>query len=81
MHICMTDSDKLDLIISKLANMDKNFESINKRLNKLDVGRAEISKELYMIERRISDTYKVALDALAISTENGVMLENSGLKV
>lgn len=70
----MTDSEKLDLILEKITEMDK-------RLNRLEVGQAEIKREIYSLDRRISDTYKVALDAWGQGIETKTWLENGGLKV
>ena len=85
----MTDSEKLDLILSKItemdarqASMDARLESMDarqasmdKRLNRLEVGQAEIKKELYMLNRQIADTYRLALDAWGKSAENRVWPE------
>ena len=69
----MTDSEKLDLILSKL-------EGIDKRLNKLEVGQSELKRELYKINRKIDDTYNLSLDALGMSAENREWLESGTLK-
>lgn len=71
----MTDSEKLDLILSKITEMDARQASMDKRLNRLEVGQAEIKKELYMLNRQIADTYRLALDAWGKSAENRVWLE------
>ena len=55
--------------------MNTKFDEVNKRLGKLEVEQAGITKELYMINRKISDTYGVALDALASTAENRKWLE------
>lgn len=74
----MTDSEKMDLILSKLTNFDERFDKIESemqsmktKIDKLSLGQLEIQKEIYIINRRISDTYNVALDALGTSAENG----------
>ena len=75
----MTDSEKLDLLLAEIAEikteMNEKFERIDKRLSKLEVGQAGITKELYIINRKIADTYGVALDALASTAENRKWLE------
>lgn len=71
----MTDSEKLDLILEKVSSFDKRLGSLEKKVNRLEVGQSEIKKELYMIDRRISDTYKLALDAWGQSAENRALIE------
>ncbi len=77
----MTDSEKMDLILSKLTDFDERFDKIESemqgmksemqsmktKIDKLSLGQLEIQKEIYMINRRISDTYNLALDALGTS--------------
>lgn len=82
----MTDSEKLDLLLAEMAEMkteikgmkaemNEKFERMDKRLSKLEVGQAGLTKELYMIDRKIADTYGVALDVLASTAENRKWLE------
>lgn len=89
----MTDSEKMDLILSKLSNFDERFDKIESeiqgmkseiqgmktKIDKLSLSQLEIQKEIYMINRRISDTYNLALDALGTSAENRIWLENGTL--
>ena len=70
------DNEKLDLILEKLNSLDKRMGNLEKKVSRLEVGQSEIKKELYMIDRRIADTYKLALDAWGQSTENRVLLES-----
>lgn len=89
----MTDSEKMDLILSKLTNFDERFDKIESemqgmkteiqsmktKIDKLSLGQLEVQKEIYIINRRISDTYNVALDALGTSAENRTWLEKGTL--
>ena len=89
----MTDSEKMDLILSKLTNFDERFDKIESemqgmksemqsmktKIDKLSLGQLEIQKEIYMINRRISDTYNLPLDALGTSAENRTWLEKGTL--
>lgn len=70
----MTDSEKLDLILSEI-------KVLRQKVERLEVGQLEIKKEQYMINRQIADTYKLALDAWGQSVENRSWLENGALSV
>lgn len=77
-------------INDRLDQMDSRFEKIDDRLNKIDIrldkldsevsslksGQIEIRKDLKNIDRRVSDTYHLALDSWGASTENRVWLES-----
>lgn len=71
----MTDSEKLDLLLTKVQGMETEMQGMKKKLDKLSLGQLEIRKEIIMLNRKISDTYDVALDALGTSTENRTWLE------
>ncbi len=71
----MTDSEKLDLLLTKVQGMETEMKGMKKKLDKLSLGQLEIRKEIIMLNRKISDTYDVALDALGTSTENREWLE------
>ena len=82
----MTDSEKLDLLISEMQSMKSEIQGMNgemqsmkEKIDKLSLGQLEIKKEIYMLNRKISDTYNVALDALGTSAENRSWLENGTL--
>lgn len=103
----MTDSEKLDLLISEIQGMKSEMQDMKgeiqgmkgemqdmkgemqgmkgemqdmkKKIDKLAVGQLEIKKEIYMLNRKIMDTYNVALDALGTSAENRTWLEKGAL--
>ena len=89
----MTDSEKLDLVLSeiqgmkdemqgmkeKMQSMKGEMQGMKEKIDKLALGQLEIKKEMYMLNRKISDTYNVALDALGTSAENRSWLENGTL--
>lgn len=82
----MTDNEKLDLILNKvqgieaeMQDMKTDIQGIKQRVDKLALGQSEIQKEIYMLNRKISDTYNVALDALGTSAENRTWLEHGTL--
>lgn len=75
--------DRLDKMDDRLDKMDNRFDKMDIRLDKLDsevsslkAGQLEIRKELKNIDRRVSDTYNLALDTWGTSTENRVWLES-----
>lgn len=78
----MTDSEKLDLLLteiqgmkSEMQGMKSEIQGMKEKIDKLSLGQLEIKKEIYMLNRKISDTYNVALDALGTSAENRSWLE------
>lgn len=75
----MTDSEKIDLLLTEMQGMKSEIQSIKEKVDKLSLGQLEIKKEIYMLNRKISDTYNVALDALGTSAENRAWLENGTL--
>ena len=89
----MTDSEKLDMLLAEIQGMKGEIQGMKgeiqgmkgemqgmkEKIDKLALGQLEIKKELYMLNRKISDTYNVALDALSTSAENRTWLENGTL--
>ena len=82
----MTDSEKLDLLLTKVQGMENEMQGMKdemqgmkKKIDKISLGQLEIKKEIIMLNRKISDTYDVALDALGTSTENREWLEKGTL--
>ena len=65
----MTDSEKLDFILSEMQGMKSEMQGM----------KSEMQGMIYMINRKISDTYNVALDALGTSAENRTWLEKGTL--
>lgn len=61
----MTDSEKMDLILSKLSNFDERFDKIESeiqgmktKIDKLSLSQLEIQKEIYMINRSYLQNHK-----------------------
>lgn len=78
----MTDSEKLDLILAEMQEMKTEMKDINqrvaqleKKLERLAVEQTKTQGELFKIDRKIENTYGVALDALAATAENRKWLE------
>ena len=76
----MSDSEKLDLLLEKMGTLETRINQLDKKVDKLEAGQIGIKKELYMIDRQIADTYKLALDAWGQGVENRTWLENGTLK-
>ena len=75
----MTENEKLDLILSRLDSIESEMQGMKQKIDKVSLGQIEIKKEIIMLNRKISDTYDVALDALGTSTENRTWLERGTL--
>lgn len=82
----MSDNEKLDLILSRLDSIESEMQGMKtemqgmkQKIDKVSLGQLEIKKEIIMLNRKISDTYDVALDALGTSTENRTWLEKGTL--
>lgn len=82
----MADNEKLDLILSRLDSIESEMQGMKtemqgmkQKIDKVSLGQLEIKKEIIMLNRKISDTYDVALDALGTSTENRTWLEKGTL--
>lgn len=78
----MTDSEKLDLILAEMQEMKTEMKDINqrvaqleKKVDRLAVEQTKTQGELFKIDRKIENTYGVALDALAATAENRKWLE------
>lgn len=83
------DNEQLLLAISDM--MDKKLEPVNSRLDRMEdrLGKLEtqvaalkveqhnLRKEIKEVDRKVSETYQLALDAWGRSMENRHWLENS----
>lgn len=56
-------------------DIKNDIREIGKKVNRLEVGQAELKREIYRIDRKISDTYNLALDAWGQGMENRIYLE------
>ncbi len=75
----MTDNEKLDLILSRLDSIETEMQGMKQKIDRMSSGQLEIKKEMLMLNRQISDTYNVALDALGTNTQNRTWLEKGAL--
>jgi hypothetical protein len=63
------------LLDKKLQPINDRLDRIEGRLDNLESIQAEIKRELIIIDRKNSDTYKVALDAWVLGTQNRAWLQ------
>ena len=78
-HFRLCPGPRNDLLLTKVQGMETEMQGMKKKLDKLSLGQLEIRKEIIMLNRKISDTYDVALDALGTSAENREWLEKGTL--
>lgn len=64
---------------TEMQGIKDEVQGMKKKLDKLSSGQLEIRKEIIMLNRKISDTYEVALDALGTSTQNREWLQKGTL--
>lgn len=83
----MADNELLQKILTEMQDMKaemqnqkKDILEIKQKINRIEVGQSEMKRELFRIDRKISDTYNLSLDALGMSTENREWLESGSLK-
>ena len=69
--------EKLDNIEGRLDNIEGRLDKVESRLNNLESGQAEIKRQIYRMDRKISDTYNLALDAWGQGVENRKWLEEN----
>lgn len=66
---------KLQPINDRLDRIEGRLDKVEGRLDNLESIQAEIKRELIIIDRKNSDTYKVALDAWVLGTQNRAWLQ------
>ena len=71
---------RLDLMDNRLDNMDSRLDKLESNVSALKAGQIDLRKSLNGVDRKVSETYKLALDAWGTSAENRVWLENNTLK-
>lgn len=64
---------------TEMQDMKTEIQSTKEKVDKLALGQLEIKKEMYMMNRKISDTYNVALDALGTNTQSRIWFEHGTL--
>ncbi|MCM1065168.1 MAG: hypothetical protein NC420_12030 [Eubacterium sp.] len=73
---------KIHPINDRLDRIEIRLDKLESDVSALKVGQAELSRHLTEIDKKVSYTYQLALDAWGTSTENRTWLEtgNLGLK-
>lgn len=67
---------RLDQVEGRLDQIDSRLDKVDSKLDRLEGGQAEIKKQLYRMDRRITDTYNLTLDVWAQGVENREWLES-----
>ncbi len=74
-------NNELDNINSRLDKMDIRLDKIESEVSAIQANQIEFNKELKELDRKVSDTYELALEAWGTSTENRMWLESDKLKI
>lgn len=74
-RLCSVEN-RLENMDSRLDRMDNELDSLTSQVSALRSGQVELQKELQEVSIKVSDTYKLALDAWGTSTENRKWLES-----
>lgn len=74
---------RLDSVELRLDSMEHRLDSMEHRLGKLDadvaelkIGQSRITGDLIKLDRKMTDTYNLALDAWGRGVENRTWLQN-----
>lgn len=70
---------RLDKMDSRLDKMDIRLDKIESEVSALHANQIEFNKELKELDRKVTDTYELALEAWGTSTENRMWLESDKL--
>ena len=74
-------NNELDNINSRLDKMDIRLDKIESEVSAIQANQIEFNKELKELDRKVSDTYELALEAWGTSTANSMWLERDKLKI
>ena len=74
-------NSRLDKMDGRLDGMDSRLDKIESEVSALHANQIEFNKELKELDRKVSDTYELALEAWGTSTENRMWLESDKLKI
>lgn len=67
----------LEPIHCRLDKVESRLDKLESQVSALTVGQAEIRKDLKTLDKKITETYNLALDAWGQSTENRKWLETA----
>ncbi len=67
--------ERLDGIDERLDGIDNRFDRIDSEASSLKAGQLDIRKELKEVDKKVTATYDLALDAWGSSVENRKWLE------
>ena len=71
---------RLDCIDGRLDQVDNRLDRLESNVSALKVGQIDLRQCLKEVNLKVSDTYKLALDAWGTSMENRNWLERNVLK-
>jgi len=67
---------RLDKMEGRLDKMEGRLDKLESEVSALHVGQLEMKKDIKQMDKKVSDTYQLALEAWGQSTENRVWLSN-----
>lgn len=68
--------ERLDGMESRMDRLENKVDKVESEVSALKSGQLEIRKDLKVLDKKITDTYDLALDAWGQSTENRTWLES-----
>lgn len=77
MHI--TDQELLQAIYDDMQELKQKVSAIEAKVNRLGGTQSAMRNDIIHIDRKISDTYNLALDAWSQGVENKELIERSTL--
>ena len=61
---------RLDTVENRLDQVDNRLDKLESEVSALKPGQLDIRREIKQVDKRVSDTYNIALEAWGTSTEN-----------
>lgn len=75
----MTDQELLQAIYDDMQELKQKVSAIEAKVNRLGGTQSAMRNDIIHIDRKISDTYNLALDAWSQGVENKELIERSTL--
>lgn len=74
-------NNRLDKMDNRLDKMDCRLDKIESEVSALKIGQTKLEQQIKEVNRKVSETYELALEAWGTGTENRTWLENANLKI